>query len=276
MHDGALAREPLRLHLLGGWRLDGLADSAHVPPAVRRLLACLALQGPSARHELAATIWPDASEPHAQGSLRTALWRARALHPLLVTCVGETAGLGAQVAVDVRELAHDVRDLQSGRTSDWLRALPDEVRDGELLPGWYDDWLLLERERVRQLRLHALEGVAEVLAGEGSYALAVDAALAAVRADPLRESAHRALITVHLREGNPSEAVRQYRRCCELLVRELGVGPSPRLDELVGALARAVERSHLHAPPTTSGGPATPVPSQVRSDCPAVAEPRRR
>ena len=237
----------LRLHLLGGWRLDGLPAGAHVPLAVRRLLAHLALRGPSSRRELAAALWPEASELHAQGSLRTALWRARALDPHLVTSEPESAELGPDVAVDVRELAQDVRELQDGRVSERLRALPAALCDGELVPGWYDEWLLPERERFRQLRLHALEGLAVLLAAEGAYALAVEAALAAVRADPLRESAHRALICVHLREGNRSEAARQYRTCRTLLARELGVRPSPQLDELVGWVAAAV--------PTQSGDP---------------------
>lgn len=227
----------LTLHLLGGWRLDGLAEGAHVPPAVRRLLTYLALRAPSSRRQLAAEVWPEATEPHAHGSLRTALWRARALHPALVVCDAETAQLGPEVTVDVGDLVRDVRALSRGHASERLRALPEALCDGELCPGWYDDWLLLERERVRQLRLHALEGVAGVLAAEGAYVLAVEAAIAAVRADPLRESAHRVLIAVHLHEGNPSEALRQYRRCCDLLSRELGVRPSSRLDDLVGPLA---------------------------------------
>jgi DNA-binding SARP family transcriptional activator len=228
--------QTMRLRLLGGWTLDGLGQRDAVPLSVRRVLAYLALRGPSSRRELAADIWPEATEPHAHGSLRTALWRARALHPCLLTCDGETAELGAGMAVDVSELVEDVRVLHQGHVSDRLRALPRSLCAGELVPGWYDEWLLLERERVRQLRLHALESVAIALAGEGAYALAMEAAVAAVRAEPLRESAHRALVTVHLREGNRSEALRHYRWFCDLLDRELGVRPSHLLDDMIGAL----------------------------------------
>lgn len=235
--------DAMRLRLLGGWTLDGLGERAPVPLTVRRVLAYLALRGPSSRRELAADIWPDATDSHAHGSLRTALWRARALHPCLLTCDGESAELGSGIAVDVTELLEDVRGLQHGRVSDRLRAVPRSLCAGELVPGWYDEWLLLERERVRQLRLHALEGVAVALAGEGAYALAMEAAVAAVRAEPLRESAHRALVTVHLCEGNRSEALRHYRSFCDLLDRELGVRPSALLDDLVGALTVARQRT---------------------------------
>jgi DNA-binding SARP family transcriptional activator len=223
-----------------------------VPLAVRRVLAHLALRGPSSRRELAAQLWPEASEPHAAGSLRTSLWRVRALHPRLLTCDVDTVELSAQVVVDVRELARDVRALRSGHLSDGLLAVPETLCEGELLPGWYDDWLVLERERVRQLRLHALEAVAGALSEEGAHALAVEAAYAAVRADPLRESAHRVLIAVHLREGNRSEAVRQYWTCRDLLARELGVRPSAHLDELLGA--------------SRTGRPDRAVPLQARGD----------
>jgi DNA-binding SARP family transcriptional activator len=242
----------LRLQLLGGWALAGGVDHGAVPLTVRRVLAYLALRGPSSRSEIAADIWPEATESHAHGSLRTALWRARALDPGLLSCDADTAELGPGIAVDVLELVQDVRELQGGRVSDRLRLVPRSLCTGELVPGWYDEWLVLERERVRQLRLHALEGVAVALADEGAYALAMEAAVAAVRAEPLRESAHRAVMTVHLREGNCSEALRHYRAFTALLERELGVRPSPLLEDLLAAVTVTRQRRPDDGP---TGGP---------------------
>jgi DNA-binding SARP family transcriptional activator len=108
---------------------------------------------------------------------------------------------------------------------------------GELLPDWYDDWVLLERERYRQLSLHALEALADRLTGLARFGEAADAALAAIAGEPLRESGHRALIRVHLAEGNPSEALREYDRFRQML-DGLGLAPSPRLEELVRGLTR--------------------------------------
>ena len=96
------------------------------------------------------------------------------------------------------------------------------------------------RERLRQLRLHALEAAAAQLSALGSYGLALDAALTALRADPLRESAHRAVIRVHLAEGNVAEARRAFRQCRLLLRRELHVEPSPQTARMVQASPGAV------------------------------------
>jgi DNA-binding SARP family transcriptional activator len=103
----------------------------------------------------------------------------------------------------------------------------------DLLPDWYDDWLVDEREGVRQLRLHALEVLTERLSTSGRHVEAIQAALAAVRLEPLRETAHAALIRAHLAEGNRSEALRQFSRCRDALAAELAVEPSESLRKLV-------------------------------------------
>jgi DNA-binding SARP family transcriptional activator len=100
---------------------------------------------------------------------------------------------------------------------------------GELLPGWYDDWVMVEAEDWRQLRLHALETLAGRLVDEERFGDAAASALAAVRAEPLRETARGALIRVHLAEGNQSEAIREYDRYRDLLLTELGLEPTDKL-----------------------------------------------
>jgi DNA-binding SARP family transcriptional activator len=96
--------------------------------------------------------------------------------------------------------------------------------------------VLLERERFRQLRLHALERLCDRLTAQGRFAEATEAGLAAVAGEPLRESAHRALIRAYLAEGNPGEAVGQYERLRALLRDELGVSPSPLVDRMLADL----------------------------------------
>ena len=109
--------------------------------------------------------------------------------------------------------------------------------EGDLLPDWYDDWLMIERERLRQLRVHALEHLAERAVREGRFGHAIDCSLAAIAADPLRESAHRILIRAYLAEGNSSAGVRQYHEYCRLAHDQLGFGPSPQLSEVVSGLS---------------------------------------
>jgi DNA-binding SARP family transcriptional activator len=140
------------------------------------------------------------------------------------------------VQVDVRELtcwAQRVSD-PAANVED-LAATQLRLR-GELLPGWYDDWVLLERERLRQLRMHALEAMADRLMAAGRCGDAVQAAYVAMQAEPLRESAHRTLIRVHLAEGNLIEAVHAYESFRALLADELGVAPSQLMRDLVNGL----------------------------------------
>jgi DNA-binding SARP family transcriptional activator len=103
------------------------------------------------------------------------------------------------------------------------------VVGGDLLPGWYDDWVLLERERIHHTRLHVLEALARGFTEAQDFAQALECALTAVEIDPLRESARRSLIQVHLAEGNTVEAVREYRRFSSVLDAELGIKPTPQL-----------------------------------------------
>jgi len=144
--------------------------------------------------------------------------------------------LAAEVTVDYREAV------------DYARALLEEAGGGEaldrnpgcllreLLPGWWEDWVLVERERFRQLRLHGLEAHCRRLTRAGRFAQAVEAGLAAVAMEPLRESAHRLLISAHLAEGNRAEALRQYRAYQRLLREELALDPSPQIQTLLGEL----------------------------------------
>ena len=106
--------------------------------------------------------------------------------------------------------------------------------------------MLLEAEDWRQLRLHALEALAVRLIALGRWGEAANAASAAVRAEPLRESARAALIQAHLAEGNQSEAVREFTRYRTLLDAELGLAPTPRLHELLTSLHGPARCHHCH------------------------------
>jgi DNA-binding SARP family transcriptional activator len=145
--------------------------------------------------------------------------------------------LSSSVQVDLREsqsLAHRLLDAvnQPVEQAD-LSAAAISALSGELLPSWYDDWVLLEAEDWRQLRLHALEVLAGLLTAAGRYGDAARAAMTAVRADPLRESGHAALIKVHMAEHNRSEALREFKRYHEFLRAELDIEPSAELRQLL-------------------------------------------
>jgi DNA-binding SARP family transcriptional activator len=229
--------------VLGGFRLWWSGNvQVSVPRASQRLLAFLALHGEAAnRAVVAGTLWPDASESHAYSNLRSALARVERTCRKALRATRLEVGLAGGVTVDIhssRLLAHRLLDpAVTPRQSD-LGAAAFETLSHDLLPGWYDDWVLIEAEDWRQLRLHALEALAGRLRAAGRWGEAAHAAAAAVRAEPLRESAHAALIEVHLAEGNQSEALREFARYRALLRAELGLEPTPRLHRLVHGLPR--------------------------------------
>ena len=224
----------IRLSLLDGFelRIDGTA--VEMTPGGQRLLAFLAMQErPVLAEYVAACLWIDRSSEHARANLRAALDRIRFSSATLVDAAAGHLRLGAEVSVDLRDAIDGARMLLSPRSEVVEGDFEEFLLSGDVLPGWHEDWVLIERERLRQLRLHALEALCRRLTAAGRLAEAIDVGLAAVAADPLRESAHRALIQAHLAEGNRAEAVRQCEVYRELLWNGLGVSPSAQLKVLM-------------------------------------------
>jgi DNA-binding SARP family transcriptional activator len=209
-----------------------------LPLSAQRLLAFLALRDrPLHRLHVAGTLWIDASEERAAANLRTALWRLRQVCAHAVEATISHLRIDRHVWVDVREAVELATLLLDPRDDLDLAGCAVDDLGADLLPDWYDDWVLLEQERFRQTRLHALEALCVRMASAGHYAAAVDAGLAAVAGEPLRESAQRALIKAYLAEGNAGEAMRQYRRYRQLLQEGLSLEPSHLMDELVADLS---------------------------------------
>ena len=208
-----------------------------LPLAVQRLIALLAVHNrPLQRAFVAGTLWIDSSQDRANASLRTALWRLRRLEPVVVDSSRTHVRLVREVDVDLHESIAGARDVLQHRGAFVLDDVETTLLGGDLLPDWYDDWVLIERERFRQLRLHALETLCEDLAAAGAHAAAVDAGLACVAADPLRESAHRALIKVHVAEGNVCEAIRHYGLYRKLVPDALQLVASAEMRQVIDSL----------------------------------------
>ena len=225
------------LSLLDGFELRHRDEEIPLAPACQRVVAFLALQGrPLMRVHVAGTLWLDATEERSCGNLRSALWRLRRWGVPLVDGTATHVGLAREVEVDVSALITATRRVLQGASCE---EDPEAVfGGGELLPDWYDEWLEPERERLRQLRLHAVEATAERLLEAGRAAYAIDALLVAARSDPLRESLHRVLMRAHLAEGNASEAIRCYETYRGRLGDALGIPPSARMEALADSLGR--------------------------------------
>jgi DNA-binding SARP family transcriptional activator len=231
--DAPATSAAAHLFLVGRFACRIGDDDVRLAPTAERVLAFLALaRRPVRRHQLAGTLWPDVTDHQALARLRSVLWKVP---------VPQRAALvetdPATVALH-RDAAVDLYDLDPGPDVGGPAPRHDDgpIPRGELLPGWSEEWVLVERERHRQLRLHALEDLSARACRAGRFGDALQAGLDAMAQEPLRESAHRRVIEAHLAEGNSAEALAQYEVFRTLLRDELGLPPSPAIRTLVRPL----------------------------------------
>jgi DNA-binding SARP family transcriptional activator len=227
------------LCLLGGFRLLVGGELVQVGQTGQRLLAVLACRGRQAgRGQIAHALWPDTTSARAHANLRTALYRLCRSAPGTVHATTSYLQLAVGIRVDLEQstrLATRVLGAESGVDELMLtEALRANLYD-DLLPEWDDDWLADHQYRYRQLRLTTLETLAHLLAGAGYHGAAVNAALAAVQADPLRDSAHETLIRACLAQGNRHEAYTHYTTYRRILRDELGLDPPATLRNLLSS-----------------------------------------
>jgi DNA-binding SARP family transcriptional activator len=231
--EAVVSRPTTALHLFGGPYVVCDGRRREVPEGSKRLLAFVAMRRRRVERRYAAgTLWPLGDDLRAAGNLRSALWRLRGAGIDVLIADKWSLALDDAVTVDAHAVAEWATRLIEGcPLPEDLRVAPSSVDALDLLPGVYDDWALLDRERLRQRVMHALEALTRLLIVEGRFGDAVEAAKLAVSAEPLRESARRALIEAHIAEGNLVEARRSFEAFDELIRQELRVAPS---DELVG------------------------------------------
>lgn len=224
--------------LTGGFRLFVAGRAVAVPHSAEKVVAFLALAArPVSRGRLAGTLWLDAREPLAAKSLRTALWRLNRVGVGVVSTYDDMVELAAGVPVDVSELIRLAnRLIQRPIPPDAMAGLSELLERRDLLPDWDEEWVVVDRERYRLLRLEALESAAEELLAQGRLADAVVVASAAVHSEPLRESARRLVVSAQVQQGNLAEAIRSYRDFRRLLRAEFGLDPSPAMTRLIEPL----------------------------------------
>ncbi|HVE92349.1 MAG TPA: BTAD domain-containing putative transcriptional regulator [Actinomycetota bacterium] len=228
----------VRLGLLGGFRLSVQGREVVLPMNAQRLVTFLALQErPLLRTFVSGSLWGDSTDGRAAGSLRSTLWRLTSPGPSLVALTTDHIVLSPAVEVDYREgeaLARRV--LDPDQPLEGIVEASELVLSADLLPDWTEDWVLLERESYHQLRLRALEALCRRLTEEKRFGQAVQAGMAAVAGEPLRESARHALIQAHLAEENVAAAIREYDSFRQLLHAELELEPSESIQGLVAHL----------------------------------------
>ena len=214
--------------LLGGPYILQDGHKLAIPEGCKRLLAFVALnKGRVDRRRAAGSLWPEGLEERACGNLRSVLWRLRGAGIEVLESDKTSVYLRERTQVDLDYLCDWADRVVAGSATPEDLRVPEWTQSvTELLPGWYDDWVIYERERVRQRMLHALEVLSCRLLAAGRYGEAIDAAMDAVAAEPLRESAQRVLVEAHIAEGNYVEARRTFGTYRDLVRRELGIEPS--------------------------------------------------
>ena len=268
------APEPsiLDLRLFGGFSLnsDGEAITTVDAPRLQSLLAHLVLHRDvgQPRERLAFLFWPDSEEPQARTNLRQALHHLRRALPEPERFIESEARTvrwrpDAPMRLDVEDFeqlvgrASDARER--GESEDERGSLEAALGlySGDLMPSIYDDWLVPERERLRDAFLGAAERLAELLELDRDYRGAIGWARRLWDEDSLNEGSCRRLMRLYALSGDRAAALRTYHGYATALAREAGVEP--------GAEAREAYERLLE------GGAA--VPSKRRWEARAVPRP---
>lgn len=223
--------DSIKLKLLGGWEVNFRGSSPLVGCRQQRLIAALAIYGRRSRNALSGLLWPDCTEARAMGSLRAAVYTVSHRLPGLLEIRGRDLDLGDAVDVDLHHVRSALKSVSSAPAD--MACWSASPLDVELLPGWYDEWVLEEQERLRRRYLNAAEYLAELALHRGDYHHAVYIGQIVFDLDPLRESAVRIIVEAHLATGNHATAVQILQQYMGRLDAELQIGPSQRLLALI-------------------------------------------
>jgi predicted ATPase/DNA-binding SARP family transcriptional activator/Tfp pilus assembly protein PilF len=227
----------LRIRLLGEFQIeydDGAPLAGLSSARLQSLLAYLLLHrgAPQARAHVAFQIWPDTSEAQAQANLRYFLHQLRRALPdadryIQADKVTLQWRADAPCTLDVAGFERALAVAGSAESAG-PQALEQVLAHytGDLLPSCYDDWIVPERERLRNLLQEALEQLSLLWEQRGSYTAAISCSQRLLRHDPLREATYRQLMRLHALNGDPVDVSRVYQTCVAVLQRELAVEPS--------------------------------------------------
>lgn len=218
------ALRTLELRLLGGFELRVDDDPVELSESSQRLVGFLALRGRGRpRSCVAGELWPEKSDERAMANLRSAIWRLpRSIGFELVALTPTLVALAPSVVLDTAEAERRLSVIRTA-TVDQIYADVRRSVGLELLPGWYDDWVLHERERLREIQFHVLELSTERLCAAGWYGEAIDAAHRLVAADLYRERSHLLLIRTLAQEGSLLSASRAFERFVDVMEGDLHV-----------------------------------------------------
>ncbi len=233
-------RRELRIYALGQPRVELDGKTVQWATTQSRDLLFYLLQHPIGlrKEELGGTFWPDHSPHKLDGIFRSTLYRLR--RALFRDSVVYEDGVYRvnpaldhwydvstfQVCLEQAEHSED----PAGRVALLGEAIG--LYEGDYLEGVYEDWCVVERERLREAFLSAVETLAGLHAQQGYLLQAIDEYQRLLKQDPYRETAHRELMRCYYRQGDRAAAIRQYRACVRILLQDLGLSPSLETERL--------------------------------------------
>ena len=277
----------LELDLLGGFQARAAGISVDVPGRKERaLLAVLALP-PGQRHsrdKLAGLLWSDRGDKQARDSLKSAISRLKeafgSLHSSPIVSERECVSLDREkVAVDVAAFERLIGEEKPESIAQAITVYRGDLLDGlDVRDPAFEEWLLLERQRLRILARDALGVLLDRHLAIGARDSAAVVAHRLLALDPLREAAHRALMQIYAEQGQTALALKQYQFCRDTLQRELGVKPEPETDKLYrsiqekrAAFRPTVVKVTLSETKASPGSSPRPEPEVAASVKPAIA-----
>src|SRR3989440_4501115 len=237
----------LHLRLLGDFSLiyaDRQVTSLNTL-RLQSLLAYLVLHrdAPQQRQHLAFLFWPDTTEAQARNNLRQLLHQLRQAFPAMEHFLSADTHMMhwhpvTPFHLDVAEFEQALTLADAATQRNDQRALQaaleqaDSLYRGELLPGCYDEWILPERDRLRQRHLQALEQLLRLFEVEGDTSTAIRYAQRLIGLNPLSEDLYRRLMRLFALNNDRASALHVYHTCVRTLQREMGVDPDPATQEV--------------------------------------------
>ncbi len=278
----------LQIRLFGGLLLESSGrDLPRIPSRVgRSLFAYLLLN----RHQelsrdlLAGIFWPEQPDPQARRRLSQALWQIQThfadcgidAEYLIAEPQAVRFNVTAPYWLDVEEFEKALTGLKnlpegSSLSAGELRKLGEsiELYRGDLLSGFYDDWILLEQQRLRHAYLSALRQLAVLYKSRGEFETALTYARRLALTDPLREDAHREVMRLSYLAGRANDALLQYEVCWSTLQDELGTEPEAETTALFESIAAEREAGHTPFLPAARSpllDASTPIPLVGRQE----------
>lgn len=262
----------LRVFLLGGVRiLRGSSESEVALPRSSEVLLAYLMLTRNRRHprdSLCELFWPDLTPARARGALSTTLWRLRravessaprgtyfSSSPTGEIGFNEGADYWLDVEVLETRAAASLRRRDAGLVDDEARRLSDVLRlyTGDLMEGIYDEWVEIERQRIRVLYLDALARLLDHHQRRGELDDAMAWGQRILQLEPLSEEVHRRMMELYAASGRRPLALRQYETCRTVLAAELGISP---MDETVSVYNRLVRGNGSNEVPSKDGGAA--------------------